>query len=686
MKTTTITFLLLISTILCAQDFEWATRAGGNDDDDIFDMVSDNEANIYATGYFKNTAQFGEGGSLVSLTSTGGADIFIAKYNPSGDLIWIKQAGGIIGFDWGTDISLDSDNNIIITGYFDTEASFGEGSSLVTLTASSDNRDIFICKYTNSGELLWAYSAGGDFDDTGSGLSIDNSDNIFVVGNFKESAVFGEGGNAMTIYSAGGSENQDGFVAKYDNGGSLVWAVAYGFAEGSDGLSNIELDNQGNIFTSGYKYAGFLPYFDPLVVKFDSNGDVLWSDSPTGVSNDNASGLALDHENNCYITGFFTIDLSFGDSTLLAGNELGLTNIYLAKYSSDGNVLWAKCLPGTGGPTPFGGNLGDEGRDLSIDNHGNLFITGYFSGITTFGNDCHTIDLITENYKDIFVAKLNGDADLQWAISTGGSNNQAATTICSGNGNVFLSGNYQNSANIGGNYLGGFGGWSDIFIAKIQDLTTNSDYVKNLEAQITGWSGNASDITIEFSRAFNEETVTEYRIFIVKSESAEDFDLESANTNSFYTIVIPDGSAIYSINPEENSKDTDGDDVLEDVAYKIVVLSIADGTIANYNSLSCVSNEIVIPIYTGNFEPSLESLSIYPNPTNGMINLSGFSQPVKVRITDISGKTRYTERDLPLSSSVTSSLQIDLSDFEKGIYFIQINTVNQNFTKKLIIQ
>jgi len=171
--------LITFSIITSAQDFEWAKRAGGNDADDVFDMVTDADENIYVTGYFKNTAHFGEGGNQVSLTSAGGADIFFARYNSSGDLIWVKQAGGSTGFDWGNAIALDSEDNIIITGYFDTEASFGEGGSVVTLTAPGDDRDIFVCKYDNSGELLWAFNEGGNYDDSGSGLCLDLDNNIF---------------------------------------------------------------------------------------------------------------------------------------------------------------------------------------------------------------------------------------------------------------------------------------------------------------------------------------------------------------------------------------------------------------------------------------------------------------------------------------------------------------------------
>ncbi|OQX76426.1 MAG: hypothetical protein B6D64_09925, partial [Bacteroidetes bacterium 4484_276] len=191
-----IVFIALIANpVIFAQDFGWANRAGGNDADDIFDMVTDVDGNIYTTGYFKNTAHFGEGGNQVSLTSAGGADIFFAKYNSSGELIWAKRAGGSTGFDWGNEIILDSQNNFIITGYFDTQASFGEGGSTVTLNAPGDDRDIFVCKYNNSAELIWAFNEGGINDDSGSGLSLDDEGNIYLIGNFKGSAIFDAGGN-----------------------------------------------------------------------------------------------------------------------------------------------------------------------------------------------------------------------------------------------------------------------------------------------------------------------------------------------------------------------------------------------------------------------------------------------------------------------------------------------------------
>ena len=669
--------ITILSVGATAQDFNWAKRAGGSDSDDAFSIVSDENGNNYVTGYFKGTCNFGEGSSQVSITSVGGADIYIAKYNTYGELLWVQQAGGSTGFDWGNAITLDSENNIFITGYFDTEATFGNGASAVTLTASGNNRDIFICKYNNSAELLWAYNAGGDENDSGSGLTVDASNNIYLVGNFKGSATFNSAGSITTISALGGSEEQDGFIAKYSNSGNLLWVEDYGLANASDGLSSIQLDELENIYVVGYRYTGSLSYYDPHIAKFDNEGTLMWWNTPTGVSNDGVSGIAIDQNGNSYIIGFFTIDIVFGDITLLAGNELDLTNTYITKYSADGQVIWAKVLPGTGGPTPHGGNLGDEGKSIIIDNSGYLYISGYMCGTTIFGNDCHTTELTSTDYKDIYVAKLNGNADLQWALVTGGANSQTPSELVLSNGNIVLCGDYQTSANIGGTYLGGYGGYSDIFIASIENTQPIiSDYVNNLTASISNWAGNASDISINFNKAYTEETVAEYRAFLVKAAVADDFDVEEANSNTYYTTVIPDGSYEYSINPDEDALDSDGDIVAQGSSYIIFVLSLADGTIAQTNSLSCQSNEITI-MYTNIYNIQNAEISIYPNPTNGIVTIGG-KNILGIKVIDIAGRIIYEYEKY--------TAQIDLSEIDTGVYFIYIQTENNKYTEKLIIQ
>ena len=672
-KNTLIALLLLAFNLsIVAQEFNWAKRAGGNDSDDAYGIAVDEVGNNYITGYFKNTAHFGEGASQVSLTSVGGADIYIAKYNTYGELIWINQAGGADGFDWSTDITIDNDNNLIITGFFDTQVTFGEGSSAVTLTASGDNRDIYIAKYSNSGDFLWAYGAGGDENDTGSELTVDDENNFYLVGNFKGSATFGEEGNFTTIVAQGGSEDQDGFLAKYTTNGSLVWVHDYGM-ESQDGLSDVQLDLFDNIHVTGYRLTGSVSYFDPHIAKFDNNGNLLWADTPTGISNDGVTDFVIDQNGNSYIIGYFTIDLVFGDITILAGNDLDLTNSYLAKYSPDGDIIWAKSILGTGGPTPYGGNLGDEGRSLTIDAFGYLYITGYMCGTTTFGNDCHTTNLTSVDYKDIYLAKLNGNGNLQWALVTGGANEQSPSEIALSDQNIIFCGHYQTSAEIGSTYLNGYGGFSDILMVSIlNSQETSSDYVTDLTASITNWVGNASDILVDFKKAYNEETVNEYRVFIVKAAGADDFDIETANTITHYTTIIPDGSDIYSINPNDNALDTDGDVVAEGDSYNIFVISVADGTISQANSLSCKSNKITI-MYTDIADISNTNISIYPNPSSGIftINIDASNKYYDVIISDITGSVIHSY------TNTKNKVLINISNKPKGIYLIKILEKNE---------
>ena len=96
--------------------------------------------------------------------------------------------------------------------------------------------------------------AGGNDAEDIFDIVTDNDGNIFLVGNFKGSAICDAGGIPVNLNSDGGGENQDGFIAKYPGDGVLAWVESYGFSQGSDGLSNIELDTLGNIYVGGFKY------------------------------------------------------------------------------------------------------------------------------------------------------------------------------------------------------------------------------------------------------------------------------------------------------------------------------------------------------------------------------------------------------------------------------------------------
>jgi uncharacterized protein (TIGR03437 family) len=174
----------------------------------------DAAGNSYVTGGFTASATFGPGETNeTTLTSAGviPPDIFVAKYDVSGNLLWAKRAGGT-DFDLGSGLAVDTAGNSYVTGIFFASATFGPGEINETTLTSAGDRDIFVAKYDASGDLLWAKRAGGTGVDLGSGLAVDTAGNSYVTGGFGRAATFGPGETNETALTSAG--DPDIFVVK----------------------------------------------------------------------------------------------------------------------------------------------------------------------------------------------------------------------------------------------------------------------------------------------------------------------------------------------------------------------------------------------------------------------------------------------------------------------------------------
>ena len=151
-------------------DFGWAKRAGGNDSDSSRAIAADRMGNCYATGWFIGTATFGG----TTLTSSGEGDIFVAKYDRAGKVLWARRAGGG-SFDEGSGIAVDDTGNCYVTGYFSGTATFGGA----TLT-SGGNGEVFVAKYDSAGNVIWVKHGGGTDEDHGNGIAVDGMGNCYM--------------------------------------------------------------------------------------------------------------------------------------------------------------------------------------------------------------------------------------------------------------------------------------------------------------------------------------------------------------------------------------------------------------------------------------------------------------------------------------------------------------------------
>ncbi|MCI0526502.1 MAG: SBBP repeat-containing protein, partial [Nitrospira sp.] len=261
-------------------DPAWSNQAGGADDDAGNAVATDGSGNSYATGYFSGAATFFTSPNLSSsiiLTSTSFRDIFIAKYDPNGNLVWAKQAGGIgSNLSEGRGIATDAIGNSIITGFFEGTVTFGIGEPAQTALTSVGSRDVFIAKYDPNGSLVWAKQAGGTGVDIGHAVAMDSSGNSMITGEFSNTVTFNTTPTLTILTSAGG---RDIFVAKYNASGNVQWAVQAG-----------------------------------------------------GTNLDEGHGVATDSSGNALVTGFFMGTSTFAPTSLTAAGGAADSDIFIAKY------------------------------------------------------------------------------------------------------------------------------------------------------------------------------------------------------------------------------------------------------------------------------------------------------------------------------------------------------------------
>jgi len=450
----------------------WANKAGGTDYDKANGISIDTSRNSYITGYYKNTVYFGSS----PLTSSGDKDIFIAKMDSNGNWLWAKKAGGTLD-DTGMDIAIDTNGYCFMTGYFlSTNSNFG---NTILNNSNNQNPDLYISKLDSSGNWNWAKQAQGYSNVYAQNIVTDNNGNSYISGKFMvNSLTLG----SITLTNSGQS---DIFVAKMDSNGDWLWAKQAGGAS-SYTCNDIVMDNSGNIYITG-RFGGDITFGTTppttlssnlsgniYIAKMDSNGNWLWGKGAGGSTSSFCYGLAVDSDENCYVTGIFDHNITFGSTTLTAqGDE----NMFIAKMDNNGNWLWAKQAEG----------FDNFGNYIAVDNEGNCYACGYFFDRATFGS--YTV---TSNTGDgIYVAKLDSNGNWLWVASA--NTKDACGFALDKNGNSYVTGSFYNSATFGNTTLTSTGGW-DIFIAKL-DINGNWLWAKQVGGTV--YNITSSGLTID---------------------------------------------------------------------------------------------------------------------------------------------------------------------------------------------
>jgi len=323
---------------------EWAKRAGGSSMDSGHGITTLSDNSTVVTGRFGGSATFGPGeANQTVLTTAGGEDIFLARYNPDGTLSWAKRAGGT-SWDEGYGITTLSDNSTVVTGYYESSATFGPGEPNQTVLTSAGDYDIFIARYNPDGTLAWAKRAGGSDYDHSNEITTLSDNSTVVTGLFNDSATFGPSEINQTILNSTGSA--DIFIARYNPDGTLSWAKPAGGSDAEEGI-----------------------------------------------------GITTLSGNSTVMTGYFYGSATFGpgepNQTILT--SAGSDDIFIARYNPDGTLSLAKRA---------GGSDVDMGNEITTLSDNSTVVTGYYESSATFGpGEPNETTLISAGYTDIFVAR-----------------------------------------------------------------------------------------------------------------------------------------------------------------------------------------------------------------------------------------------------------------------------------------
>lgn len=248
-----------VSKLDAAGNFVWVKSAGGSGLESGNDIKIDAAGNIYTTGHFNGTVDFDPGPGTFTLSSQGVNDIYITKWNSSGNFLWTVALGGAAN-DNGKSIDVDALGNVYTTGTYYGTVDFDPSIATYTL-ASNGNSDCFILKLNSSGNFLWAKTIGNANLDYGHALILDAAKNIYTAGSFRGTVDFDPGVNSYTLASAS-TNNPDGFILKLDSLGNFSWSAAIGGIDKEE-ANAIFIDALNNVYTTGY-FQGIAD-FDPSI-------------------------------------------------------------------------------------------------------------------------------------------------------------------------------------------------------------------------------------------------------------------------------------------------------------------------------------------------------------------------------------------------------------------------------------
>lgn len=537
----------------------------------------------------------------------------------------------------------------------------------------------------------WVKKSTGDINEGFACVTTDSNGNVFAGGSIiSDTADFGLGTVTTNGYA-------DYSLIKYDASGTPLW-MKTGGGTGNEIVYNMTTDSSGNLYaTVSFQSAsvtfgsytinntstvpnevGLLDY-DIALVKYDTNGTVLWAKKIGGLGNESLATVVCDALQNVYITTFSASQTLMVGNVSATANSNSLVGGVLAKIDPLGTTLWIK---------RFGNNDVYDNSFVSapvFDATGNIYVTGFFESETfTLGSITYTNS--EPGLLDCYIAKLDSNGNIIWQKALQGNGDEGASVLVVQN-ELFMSFSTRASQVIGSSTYS-FDGinynsptlYSSGFIKMNTSGQVNS--VTNYSTifnPILSFNIKTDGASIYFTGQFNTPTISFGATTLVNANSSttvptQDIFVAKMNTNgqflwakSFGGIGSEDALG-FAIDPIGN--------LFIGGYFDSSLITLGSTTIANTSQTgyvdAYVANLNSTTLSTSTFER--EALVISPNPTQDYVTISTNESIKKISIYDTNGRLLDTQYDVT----------VNLSGFTTGIYFLDIHTENGMITKKII--
>lgn len=348
---------------------EWAKLFGGEARATSVKKSSDNF--IYVAGVIRNSMTF----NGTTYPSTGKMDVFLAKLNPAGQTVWLKQGSGSADASQYNgcainDLVVDANGNVYFTGFFTDSLKFGNQRVL-----ASGVNDIMTGKFNSNGDLLWIKRAGGSYggdcglpnNDNGAAIALDNANGVYITGHYAFNLQVG-----TENFTA--SSTVDAYVAKYDRDGNFLWAKSMGGVSW-DVATSVACDANNNVFVAGnfkenmiingHTYtsvSGWGSQYDIFIIKMDSQGNYLWAKQEGGNLSEYANRIAVDYAGNLYVGGNMDGESNIADSVITASPH----RCFIAKYNNQGQPVYLAA----------GGGASNNLQAFVLDRNNDIYLGG----------------------------------------------------------------------------------------------------------------------------------------------------------------------------------------------------------------------------------------------------------------------------------------------------------------------